>query len=531
MTESRQHAQQIRILQIYAAYQLALSLVLLVSFLASPVSTRLGSFDPRLFVTVGSAYVLYSIITVLLTRMAPRRTLQERPLATLFISDIIIITVLAYSSGGMVSGLGLLLLITVAAGSMLVRRRLVYLLPAIASIAIIYAEVYLTLSSDDPPRQYIQAGLLGALLFASAAYLQSIAHRMERSTVLAEQQASNIHDLEQLNYRIVQRMRTGMILVDASLQPVSLNTAARELLGLPDNGTNDTLPVRLQQAVRQWQQDGREPPPMRPRPSAPELRLGLAHLHPGEDSHILIFLEDNSAFLQRVRQMKLASLGELTASIAHEIRNPLGALSHAGQLLAESQHLDRDDRQLLEMMLKNSQRINLIIEDVLSLSRQKEQTPEILKLRVWLDEFVDDYCRSHHPDADVDIRITPTDCRIRFIPSQLRQVLGNLIDNGLRYSRRATGSACLRLTGGYRSGSLREQAYLNVIDEGPGVSEEVEERLFEPFHTTESSGTGLGLYISRQLCEANHARLIYRRTRQGKSCFSLYFNPPERDIN
>lgn len=531
MTGSQQHAQHARILQIYAGYQVILSVILLASFLASPVATRLGSFDPRLFVTVSIAYVLYSIAIALITRTATQRALRERPLATLFITDIIIITMLAYSSGGMVSGLGLLLLVTVAAGSMLVRRRLVYLLPAVASIAIIYAEVYLTLSSDDPPRQYIQAGLLGALLFASAAYLQSIARRMERSTVLAEQQASNIHDLEQLNYRIVQRMRTGMILVDISLQPISLNTAARELLRLPDNGTGDTLPVRLQQAVRQWQQDGREPPPLRLRRSAPEVRLRLDHLHPDEDSHVLIFLEDNSAFLQRVRQMKLASLGELTASIAHEIRNPLGALSHAGQLIAESQNLTRDDRLLLEMMLKNSHRINLIIEDVLSLSRQRAQTSEILLLADWLNEFVEDYCRSHHPDAEIDIRITPVDCQIRFIPSQLQQVMSNLIDNGLRYSRRATGNAFLRLRGGYRSGSLREQAFIDIIDEGPGVAEEEEERLFEPFHTTESSGTGLGLYISRQLCEANHARLIYRHTRQGKSCFSLYFNPSDRDIN
>jgi two-component system sensor histidine kinase PilS (NtrC family) len=246
---------------------------------------------------------------------------------------------------------------------------------------------------------------------------------------------------------------------------------------------------------------------------------------------VLIFLEDNSAFLQRVRQMKLASLGELTASIAHEIRNPLGALSHAGQLLSESQHLSREDQQLLGMILNNSRRINLIIENVLSLSRQKEQTTETLLLHDWLDEFVDDYCLSHYPEAEIAIQVTPTDCRVRFIPSQLQQVMGNLIDNGLRYSCRATGSPRLQLEGGYRSDSPEEQVFLDVVDDGPGVPEEQEERLFEPFHTTEASGTGLGLYISRQLCEANHARLIYRRTRQGKSCFSLFFCPPDRDIN
>lgn len=531
MTESQPHAQQLRILQIYAAYRVTLSLLLLVSFFASPVSTRLGSFDPRLFMVTATAYLLFSVVIAMITRTAPSQSFKERPLATLFITDIIIITMLTYSSGGMVSGLGLLLLVTVAAGTMVLNRRLAYLLPAVASIAIIYAEVHLTLSSGNPPRQYIQAGMLGAMLFASAAYLRSVSRRMERSTVLAEQQASSIHDLEQLNYRIVQRMRTGMILVDASLNPISLNTAARELLELPATGSADRLPARLQQAVLQWQRDGREPPPMRPRRSAAELRLRFDHLHPDEDSHVLIFLEDNSAFLQRVRQMKLASLGELTASIAHEIRNPLGALSHAGQLLSESPGLTHEDNQLLEMILNNSQRINLIIEDVLSLSRQKEQTPETLLLREWLEEFVDDYCRSHHPDAEINIRITPVDCQIHFIPSQLRQVLGNLLDNGLRYSRRATGKPRLQLKGGYRSGSLQEQAYLNIIDDGPGVPEDVEERLFEPFHTTEASGTGLGLYISRQLCEANHARLIYRRTRQGKSCFSLYFNPPDRDIS
>jgi len=465
-----------------------------------------------------------------LTVTSPRRVMEERPLATLFIADIIIIATLTYSSGGMVSGLGLLLLVTVAAGTLLTGGKVAYLLPAVASIAILYAETYLGLSSENAPRQYLQGGLLGALLFAETGYLQSVSSRMERSQALTEQQASNIHDLEQLNYRIVQRMRTGMILVDAYMRTISINAAAHELLELPKQEAAPVLPAPVCEALRLWQLDRRTPEPVQLKQSGPQLRIRFAFLHPDEDGHILIFVDNNSAFIQQVRQMKLASLGELTASIAHEIRNPLSALSHASQLLTESEGLTEDDRKLLAMVLDNSRRINLIIEDVLSLSRQKEQSPETLLLRDWLVQFVDDYCLSHHPDARIDIRINPSDCRIRFIPSQLQQILGNLIDNGLRYSRKTTGREVLKLEGGYRSQSQHEQAFLDVIDAGPGVAESAMERLFEPFHTTEAGGTGLGLYISRQLCEANNTRLLYRRTRDGQSCFSLYFDPPDRDI-
>lgn len=530
MDGTQQQTQALRILQIYTAYRVTLSAVLLISFLFSPIPTRLGSLDPQLFLAIDSAYLLYSLLIAVLMRARPEQLLEERPLTTLFVADILIITVITYSSGGMISGLGLLSLVTVAAGSMLIRGQPAYLLPAVATIVLLYAEVYVSLISDNPPRQYIQAGVLGALLFISSGYLQSVRQRMESSSELAQRQATNIHELEQLNYRIVQRMRTGMILTDASLRPISMNSAARELLGLSVDDDPEKLPVALLQSIEQWRQTGQRTP-FRVWPGGPELRIRIDHLQPDENSQILVLIDDNSAFLQRVRQLKLASLGELTASIAHEIRNPLGSLSHAGQLLAESPGLSDDDLQLVGIMLKSSRRINRIVEDVMSLTRREDQTPETLLLQQWLPEFVEEHCNIHHPDAEINIHLPRRDRSIRFIPSQLQQVLANLIDNGLRYSQRSTGRETLTLICSDRpdmpgDGSVR----LDIIDAGAGVPVEAEERLFEPFHTTEPDGTGLGLYISRQLCEANQARLIYGRSPKGESCFSLYFNPPGRDI-
>ena len=235
--------------------------------------------------------------------------------------------------------------------------------------------------------------------------------------------------------------------------------------------------------------------------------------------------------IQRVRQMKLASLGRLTASIAHEIRNPLGAISHASQLLEEAPALAPAEKRLVEIILNHCARVNHIIEDVLHMSRQRQEASERVNLQDWLAQFVENYRSTHQLNGAITISVTPPETELRVIISQLEQILNNLFENGLRYSAQSTGFTTLSLEGGMTGPQEFQVPFLHVIDDGPGVDPQTEEHLFEPFHTTENAGTGLGLYISKELCEANQAQLSYRRTESGKSCFSIHFPHPDRNLD
>jgi two-component system sensor histidine kinase PilS (NtrC family) len=240
----------------------------------------------------------------------------------------------------------------------------------------------------------------------------------------------------------------------------------------------------------------------------------------------LIFLEDTARMAQQAQQLKLASLGRLTASIAHEIRNPLGAISHAEQLLTESTDseasTDAGDKRLLEIIHTNTARVNDIIENVLQLSRRDLSMPEDLPLKDWLQDFIQEFVHSQKCDpADVALYLEPEDCTVHMDASQLHQVLWNLCQNGLRHSQDYPGQPKLELHGGIAADSRK--AFLDIIDHGPGVPPEARQNIFEPFFTTESKGSGLGLYIARELCECNQARLSYVAIPTGGACFRIEF--------
>jgi two-component system sensor histidine kinase PilS (NtrC family) len=244
----------------------------------------------------------------------------------------------------------------------------------------------------------------------------------------------------------------------------------------------------------------------------PVLRPGFIPLARGSHRHTLVFLDDLSQISQQAQQLKLAALGRLTAGIAHEIRNPLGAISHAAQLLLESEELTAADRRLNQIIHDQSRRMNLVIENVLQLSRRRQTEPQLLDLKQWLEAFVvnlrDELTagQSVHMDIGAGVLSTQMDAE------QLQQVMSNLVQNGLRYSGQLHEHAqvWLRLF----QAPYSELPTLDVLDDGPGVAEEHLAKIFEPFFTTESKGTGLGLYLSRELCEG------------GGSCMRMTFAHP-----
>lgn len=352
---------------------------------------------------------------------------------------------------------------------------------------------------------------------------------------MPSQQPIDFSDPGQLTAHVIERMQTGVIVVDKTLSIRLINESACRMVGIASAQHARALPdlsQALTEQLQAWRLDSAVTP-QNIRPAATHIeiqprfaRLGAEGQHQGD----LIFLQDTSATAQHAQQLQLASLGQLSAGIAHEIRNPLSAISHAGQLLAESDKLDEYDQRLTRIIADNSRRLNAIVENVMLLSRREARHSEVFPLEVFVTQFMADYplCQDLDPGA-LHAEIQPGDVQVRFDPGQLRQILVNLCDNALRHSRDYPRLPKVVLSGGICDDSQRP--FLEVLDHGPGVPTEHIPRLFEPFFTAAENGTGLGLYISRQLAESNQARLNYIQSPTGGACFRINFQDPRRNIN
>jgi two-component system sensor histidine kinase PilS (NtrC family) len=534
---------------VYNIYRIVIPLILLATYLSSPEETVLGAVNAALYLQVSIAYIAFGVVVISLFSTATKVINQQHFLTGTLILDILATSLIIYSSGGISSGLGLLEIVTVASGSILIRGRVSTFLAAVAVLSIMYSELYLVLSIKRESAQFVQAGMLGAILFATSLYIQAVTDRIYKTALIADHQAKNITDLEKLNNEIIQRMATGVVVVNHCHEIISINSAAKSTLApiidnlslyvdepnldRPDQviDSKPKLPDALGTQLERWKiNPKRQPKPIRIPNSNQQVQLTFAYLKPELESDVLIFLEDNRKIIQRVRQMKLASLGRLTANIAHEVRNPLGAISHASQLLRESNTTSSDDKRMIEIILDHCNRINMIIEDILDVSRHDGTSAQKIDLKSWLEDFIESYKTTHEQWDEIELDIQEPDTQLHVIAGQLEQVLNNLFDNGLRYSKKNNGRATLQIVAGLESKDKYKQPYIHVIDDGIGIDDTDQGLLFEPFHTTEPSGTGLGLYISKELCEANQSHLSFSKTKAGKSCFSIHFSHTEHSV-
>jgi two-component system sensor histidine kinase PilS (NtrC family) len=528
----RKESEDWRLLRIYAGYRLLLSVLLLGLFTLQPDLPMVGNHNPPLFFATALGYLVTTVSASLLLRR-PRRQLATYSLILLLV-DLLVLVLVTHASGGISTQMSLLFIVTIAAGNILLSGRLGALIAAVAAIGLLYEQFYFAISTSElrTPEALGQASILGISFFAVALFSQLIAHRMRQGEELAERRAHDIANLQRLNEQIVRRMRTGIIAIDEQQRVLLCNEASQQLLGLevsiePFTRLEEASMV-LDGAFFAWKQNpGVRPFPFKHTAESPEITVNFARLAPedtGNDT-VLLFLEDTSQLTQQAQKLKLASLGRLTASIAHEVRNPLGAISHATQLLVESPAIGGPDRRLLEIVEQHCRRVNAIIENVLSLSRRQPSMPQTLELEDWLQRFRDEYPALTAEPVELELNIAEQRLTVRFDPEQLQQVVGNLVMNGMRYSKKRTGRAWIRLECGRAGGN--GLPYLDVIDEGTGVPPAQHSHLFEPFFTTESHGTGLGLYLSREICEANQARLDYIHRATG-ACFRITFAHPDR---
>lgn len=513
--------------RIYIGYRWLLSAVFLLVMIIPSARDLVGSLNPGqyLFTTV---LFLFSNIILLMTLSRDWQR-SNTFLVLLFSVDIACIMLLADASGGMSSGLPLLLAITVASSAVLIgNRTLATLVAALGVIAILADTVRLISIDEQTINDLLPAGLLGLLLFVVSTLVQIIASRLGRAEALARERTSDLYSLQRLNELIVQNMQTGILLVDASDRVRVMNQAATALLtseraGPVEQGKqlqdySSTLQQRLQsfrvsnmqsRAPFRIEPDGRE---VVPRFRALDAGMGPSH------REILVFLEDYTPVAQYAQSLKLGSLGRLTASIAHEIRNPLGAISHAAQLLVESPQVDAADKRMIDIIVTNSQRVNDIVESVLQISRREPPRPELLQMPEWLDTQLDRYQATRGLHGALRCEVAEA-LQVEFDPEHLQRILTNLLDNALRHSQQKTGreQACL----GLRSDMLRGLAIIDVVDEGEGVAADDVPRLFEPFFSRSRAGSGMGLYLCRELCELNHADIFYHPGADGESCFRI----------
>ncbi len=506
-----------RALTVFASYRLFLATVLFLVYYLKLPPEFLGEADPRLYSFVSLTYLLTAFLLLVLTLNHWRDVQMQIRIQAVI--DIIALIVIIHASGGLHTGLGSLMLVVVVAGGALMPGRLAAFIAALATLAVLLEVSYSQIAGDGVTK-YSQAGILGATFFVTAWLAQWLSKKLQSSQVLAEERARDVENLAVLNQHIISQMHTGVLALDRHGIVTMLNASARQLLGIPNDNSGfklrDHVPELCEQVWLWHQHSPNVFLPFQARADLPEVQASATQLDSGET---LIYIENTSALAQQAQQLKLASLGRLTASIAHEIRNPLGAISHAGELLAEQYAADHMMTKLTTIILKHTQRVNNIIETILQMSRRKTAEPSVFVLNEWLEKFIHEFSEIKQlDDNDIALDAASSNIQIAMDPEQLHQVVWNLMDNAWFHANREE-KPFIHIAVHQQN----KQICLDIADNGPGVPKSVQAHLFEPFHSARQGGTGLGLYLARELCQANRARLNYIHDESNTGIFRISF--------
>ena len=448
--------------------------------------------------------------------------------------DITCITLIVHASGGVGSGLEGLLVVFVAASGMTLPQERGYFAAAIAALAVLAEQAASYSAGVSPAGNFLQAGVIGAIMLAILMALQPLLRRVSETETLARQRGIDLENLAQLNDYIIQTLREAIIVIDERNQIRLINQAAIEILATPNlrsGGSLKNASAEVSGLLKKWRAGeidlARDIPQFVSDDGSAVINAHFAPLgDAGNQGPVLVFLEDASLLAEKVQQSKLAALGRLSASIAHEIRNPVGALSHAAQLLSESEGLGSQDQRFIEIIQTNSKRVNEIIENILQLSRKDVTRPEIMQLQPWISDFVTEFVRTLELFEGQVAISAGSEVEVRMDPGHLRQVVWNLCENAMKYASEAAGAIAVEVSFGRLPNSGRP--FLEIADHGPGIPADMQDSVFEPFATGRTGGTGLGLYVCRELCERNRATLRYKPRDGGGSIFQIVFSDPSR---
>jgi two-component system, NtrC family, sensor histidine kinase PilS len=520
-----------RVIGLVNLYRLLVPVCLYTLYMTAGAATSLGSARPDLFLWTCIVYFTAGVAIV----AGGRRVMPNLRAATFVHAtvDALAISLLLFASGGVSSGLGILFVVPVGAMALLADNRDTFLLAALAALALLLQQIGGHVTGTTSGADYPATGILGGIVFLVALLAWPVARRLKDTEATVRRQQVDLANMAQLSQYIVQHLRESIVVVDHENRIRLINETAAALLGdsraFPGALLGEASP-QLLYLLETWR--ARTASPAAPSQTFVAADGGhviqphFASLGGQEPSPVIVFLEDTELLAAKIQQSKLAGLGRLSASIAHEIRNPVGAMSHAAQLLGESPSLSAEDKRLTEIVRSNGDRVRQIIENVMSMARRENSRPERLVLAKWLEGFREEFAATMQIPADrLAISSLLGDVEVQVDPSQLRQIVWNLCENAVKYGTGPANEA-IELRVGRLASTARP--FLEVADRGPGIPAQHRERLFEPFFTGNEKGTGLGLFLSRELAQTNGATLLYEPRTSGGSLFRIVFRDPER---
>jgi len=521
-------------LQLYSVYRLILAGIFLAFGLSNSGSLQLGTFDAWLFTNSTNSYLGITVLGIFLTHF--RSPGFSKQLYFHAITDIAYLLAVVYSSGGLSSGLGILLLLPVILPSVLHPGQGSLLIAAITVIALLSIEAYLQTQNKNNSFEMFHTGVLSLFIMVISWLAGSWFENASKTAELAQRRGIDLANLSQLNQSILDQLQTGIIVLDQNGRLRHLNPTAWDMIGQPEDWRTKTLKAfapELNAHLNYWLDN------VSPKVASYDIKhwktteftMRLSQLGVKNQGVVLIYLEDTRQQREKQQDVKMASLGQLTANIAHEIRNPLGAISHAAQLLSESELLDKADERMIQIIQSNSKRLNGTIESVLNLSRKNNPKRENIRLKLWLNDFINDFVvQSSLDKKQISLFMDVADASIQFDPTHLHQVMWNLCRNAEKYAKGDVNKLHIDIQGNHPSHT--RDIMLNIIDNGKGIPEKNIDRLFEPFFTTSTKGdegTGLGLFMARELCLSNGCSLEYVKLPSGGSCFRLIFSQANLD--
>ena len=500
-----------------------LEAVIYIGLVATPFAVEWVTVSRPMLGQIAAAIYLVIAIGLLIGTERLRMRLVGTISASLLVDIVAASLVLVSLSGHNL--VPMMLLVNVGIAALLLPHR-AYLFAAIAAFGVTVPYAYNQLTGGAE-RSGVETAAVVVAYFIVGALLRYLGGHMRATEDLAAQRGVDLLNLEQINDLIIQRMKTGVLLVDQANHILRINESAWHLIGNPSPNQRElgTVASELSRRLYHWRHSGKtDQTAIALAPDVPEVIPRFTRLAPNDDTNVLIFLDDTSLLSRRAEELTLSSLGRLSASIAHEIRNPLAAIRYSAQLLAESPDLNSEDKRLVDIINNHCTRANDVVENILQLSRRERSRPETIDLNAWVLAFVEDYKQSNDLGGD-HLRAVTQNRQIEAMVDQqhLQQVVWNLVQNAIRYGRQpgqpARVSVVARLMG------EKGPPLLEVIDRGPGIPPKVAAQIFEPFYTTHEYGTGLGLYLAKQMSEASQATLEYVPVAGGGACFRITLTP------
>lgn len=513
---------QARAIRIINIFRFILSLVFVVFYVYADNLDLIVNHNPSWSFLLALVYMLFSITLLIITPLKLTAIIDFHPLQ--IVIDILFIVMMMHAAGGIQSGLGLLLIISIVTASLVSDGRLALFYAAIATIGLLLEQTYQIAYWQLSLSSYTQPAMLSLSCFATASLAYSLAKRILQSEALASSRGVDLENMAQINELITQEMQDGILVVDQDLNIRHHNIQAEQLLTLA-LGLSNPLNLKLNipeiaAMLSEWAQGNATHKELITTVNNKQLNLRIEPInHQNRQLGAVIFIQDWGRIQSAAQQAKLAALGRLTANIAHEIRNPLSAISHANQLLQEEDKLSESNARILQIIADNTHRINQIIKDVLELNRRDRTRQEQISLHAFVMDFYSQFCTIEKiPTTHFMLDAGSEQFNIVFDSRHLTQILWNLCKNGWEHSHKNVGSLRLKCSLSYKSArDLSPVLQFAVIDDGAGIPESDRNKLFEPFYTTKSSGNGLGLYISRELAEANNAELFYQALQPGSA--------------